>query len=116
EHRDDKLVQRSTVALDRTLEFEAFALRHDRHAVVADRAAQDDLVARTGKIGGDVDIVLDDADARRGDEDLVALAPVDNLGVAGDELDAGFGGGGAHRLDHTAKIVHRETFFEDKCG
>ena len=57
-----------------------------------------------------------DADAGGGDEDLVALAAVDDLGVAGDELDAGFGGSGAHGLDDAAEIVDRQAFFEDERG
>ena len=56
-------------------------------------AAEEDGVAGSGAVGGDVDAVGDDADAGGVDEDLVALAAVDDLGVAGDELDAGFGGG-----------------------
>ena len=57
-----------------------------------------------------------DADAGGVDEDLVALAAVDDLGVAGDELHAGLGGRGAHRLDDAAQIVDGQAFFEDERG
>ena len=67
-------------------------------------------------VGGDVDAGRNDADAGGGDEDLVALAAVDDLGVAGDELHAGAGCGGAHGFDDAAQIVDGQAFFEDEGG
>ena len=115
-HCRDEAVEWRAVALDGAFEFEALALAHDRHAVVADVATENDLVAGTGTIGRDADVVLDDTDAGCGDEDLVAFAAVDDLGVAGDELYAGLGGRGTHGFDYPPQIVHRKTFFEDERG
>src|ERR1019366_1192017 len=65
---------------------------------------------------GDVDAGWHDADAGGGDEDLVALAAVDDLGVAGNELHAGAGCRRAHGFDDAAQIVDGQALFEDERG
>jgi hypothetical protein len=109
-------VERRTVAFDGALEFQALSLAHDRHAMIADVAAEDDLVAAAGAICRYADVMLDHADTGCGDEDLVAFTAVDDLGIAGDELYAGLSGGSAHGLDDRAQIVDRQAFFEDEGG
>ena len=56
------------------------------------------------------------ADAGGGDEDLVALAAIDDLGVAGDERHAGLVAGLPHGSDDALQIVQRQSFFEDERG
>ena len=72
------------------LELEALALRQDRDAVIADRARRAGSRRRAAPArepsctpGGT------SADAGGVDEDLVAVAALDDLGVAGDDRDAG---------------------------
>ena len=74
-------------------------LPHDRHAVIADGAAKENLVAGAGAVGRDFNCVRHHANARGGDEYLIALAAVDHFGVASDKLDIRCVGGVAHRLD-----------------
>ena len=85
----DEAVQSGRVALERRLEPQALAHRHDRDAVHGDRRRSARTTspgrARRGEIttpGGD------DPDARRVDEDAVALAAVHDLRVAGDDRHA----------------------------
>ena len=49
-----------------------------------------------------------------GDEHLVALAAVDDLGVAGDQRHAGLVAGRAHRGDDALQVGQRQPFFEDE--
>src|SRR5438046_8206093 len=74
------------------------------------------LIAGTDAICRKADVMLDHADTGCGDEDLIAFAAVDDLGIAGDELYAGLSGGGAHGLDDPAQIINRQAFFEDEGG
>ncbi len=85
EHGRDQRVQRRAVGDHVGAELETLAHTHDRDAVHADRAADDDHVADLGAVRTDVDAVGDQADARGVDVDLVAVAGVDHLRVAGDD-------------------------------
>ena len=86
-------LQRGTIARDGAFEFQAFPLRHNGHSVVADISTQDDLVARPRSVCRDVHAALDHADARGRNKYLVALAAIDDLGVAGHKLYPGLRGG-----------------------
>ena len=57
----------------------------------------------------------DPADASGVDEDAVALAAIDHLGVAGYDPHAGRSGGLGHRRDHAAERFHRQALFEDEA-
>jgi hypothetical protein len=76
-------MQRRGVAFDDAFEFQIFALRHDRHVMVADRPAENIRAARPGAVSGDGNRPLDKSDACCGGKDLVALAAIDNFGIAG---------------------------------
>ncbi len=52
--------------------------------------------------------------ARGVDEDLVRAALADDLGVAGDDGDAGARRGAPRRLDHAAQVGERQPFLEDE--
>ena len=95
DHRGHQAVQRGRVGLDRRLEAQVLAQRHDRHAVVADRSGHQDGVAGARAVAGDLDARRHDADAGGRDEDAVALALFDDLGVAGDDGHAGVARGRA---------------------
>ena len=86
---EDHIGHRGGIAFNRALEGQAFAHGHDRHAVPADIAADEDGVAGLHALGGDLLRVFEDADTGGVDEKAVAFALIDDLGVAGDDLHAG---------------------------
>src|SRR5580700_894049 len=116
EHGFDQAVERGAVARKRAFELEAFALRKNSDAVVADIAAEEDSVPGPGAIGGEARGAVNVADAGGGNEDLVALAAIDDLGVSGDELDAGVLRGGGHGVGDAGELGRGETLFEDEGG
>ena len=63
-----------------------------------------------------MDAGADASDARGVDEDAVATALFDHLGIAGDNLDAGGFGGLAHGLGDARQNVDGEALFEDERG
>ena len=115
EHGLDQFGQRGAIALQRALETEPLADRHDRHAVPAEVAAQQDRVAGLDPGGRDLDALRHPADAGGVDEDAVALAAIDDLRVAGDDPHAGRPGGLGHRSHDAAKRFHRQPLFEDEA-
>jgi hypothetical protein len=46
----------------------------------------------------------------------IPLSTIDDLGVAGDEGDAGLVAGRAHRRDNALEIRERQSLFENKRG
>ena len=58
----------------------------------------------------------DHADAGSGDENLVALAAIHDLGIAGNQGHAGLGAACRMECDDAPKVVHRQAFFENECG
>ena len=108
--------QRRAVAFDLRLELQALAHRHDRHAVPADIAGQQDHVAHAHARGRHHGVVLDEADAGGVDEQPVALAPVHHLGIARHEQHAGGRGRRLHRLHDALQHLHRQPLFEDEAG
>ena len=108
-HGRHQAVQRRGVAADGGLEAEVLAQRHDGHAVVADRAADQDAVAGPRAVARDLHARGHHADAGGGDEDAVALALFDHLGVAGDHRHAGLARGRGHRLDDALQVGQRES-------
>ena len=115
-HGSHQPVQGSTVAADGAFKFKAFPLRHDGHAVVADIATQNDLVARPRAVCRDVHAALNHADAGRGNEYLIALAAIHHLGVAGHKLYPACAAASTHRFHHPPQIVDGQAFFENESG
>ncbi len=91
-------------------------LAKNRDAVIADGSAQDHPVARAGLAGGQTHAVRHDADAGGVDEQAVALAALDNLGVAGDDGDAGRGRCFGHRRCDQAQGLGGKAFFKNEPG
>src|ERR1039458_7727033 len=85
EHYVNQAMEWRAVAFNRPFKLQVLPLRHDRHAVIANESAENDLVARTRAIRGDLYWPVDHAQPRRRDEHLVALAAIDNLGVRSEE-------------------------------
>ena len=98
------------------LDVELAAGQHDRHAVVADRPGHDDRV--TGAGGGDTEgqIVLDHPHPGRIDVAAVRLAPLDHLGVAGDDLHPGRRRGGGHGRHDRGQVGDGEAFLQHEAG
>ena len=83
--------------------------------MVAERAGDEDAVSWLGRGDRHRRATLRvDADARRRDEDLVALAAVDHLGVAGDERDVRFRARASHRGDDLLELRDLEPLLEDE--
>ncbi len=93
----DKVVKGGTVTADFGSEFEAFAAGEDGHAVIADRAVDQDDVAGLGVAAANVAVVFDDADPGGIDKEFISFAARHDLGVAGDDLHPGLIGGAPHR-------------------
>ena len=110
EQRVGRRPQRARVGDDLGLELELAAGEHDRHAVVADRAGDEDPVAGPQRSRARATARGSSApDAGRADVHLVGVAALDDLGVAGDDLDAGRRGGGGDRLDLGPQHVARRA-------
>ncbi len=77
-----------------------------------DRSGNEDRVACAHAIGAQRDALANQADARGGDEDAVALAALDHLGVAGRDRHAGLARGGAHRIDDALQRRQRQALLE----
>src|SRR6202453_3222165 len=82
--------------------------------MVADVAAEDNLVTGAGTVRGDVYPTLDHADTGSGDKNLIALAAVDHLSVAGHQLNTGLNRGGTHGFHNPAQVVDRKALFENE--
>src|SRR3954452_21292586 len=63
-----------------------------------------------------MEVGADAADSGGVDEDAVSLALFDDLGVAGDDLDAGGFGGAAHGGGDASERVERGAFLGDEGG
>ena len=55
-------------------------------------------------------------DAGRGDENLITLAAVHDLGIARDQQDAGFVTGGPHGRDDAPEVGERQALLQDERG
>src|SRR6266511_3952191 len=91
-----QVAERRAVALNRALKRQPFALCHNRYAVTAQIAAQQNHVAGTHARRRNGKIVFDHADSGGIDEDSVAFALVHDLSVTGDKLDARLVGCATH--------------------
>ncbi len=104
QHGGHQVTQGRRVAGDLDAELQALPDAHDGHAVQADRAADDDGVARPGPLRADVHSLGDDTDPGGGDVHAVAVSGLHHLGVAGGHGDSrGFGGrahGARDPVDH----------------
>ena len=68
------------------------------------------------RAGSDDQPVFDHPNARRVDEDAVALAAIHDLGVAGDQLHAGDLRRLLQALHHGPQGLHRQAFFQDEAA
>ena len=78
------------------IEFKPFTLGHDRDAVIAQIAGEQDVIAGASTGGGQIQAFGNQTDTRRVDEDAVAFAVLNHLGVASDDFDSGGFGGAPH--------------------
>jgi hypothetical protein len=85
----DRRPQRARVGLDLRGELELAAREHDRRPVLADRAGDEDAVAGAQALRRQRRPRVAPADAGGAQEHPVGVAALDDLGVAGDDLDAG---------------------------
>ena len=111
----NQTIQRGRVGLDLRGQCETFAAGENRHAMVADRAVDEDFIARPGGVAADLQVVLNDADAGGVDEELVPLAARNDLGVAGDDGDRGCLRRMRHRFEDPFQIEDRQPLFENEA-
>ncbi len=115
EQRCGQGAQGGAVAADVALQVEPFAAGQYRHAVIADSAVDQHLVADPGAAAANVELVIEDADPRGVDKDLVALAARNHLGVAGNDARPGLFGRLLHRLQHRLQFGDRQALLEDQA-
>ncbi len=72
--------------------------------MIADRSRYDHGIALADIVTGDLQAVLQHADAGGDDEDGIGLASLDHLGIAGDDRHAGLTCSGRHRAHHALQI------------
>ena len=84
--------------------------------MIADRAGHDHAVPGACRRDRERPACGNNADAGRRDEDAIALATVDDLGVAGHERDARLCAGLAHRVDDAREIGQLQPLLEDEGG
>ena len=116
EHVAHQGVKRGGIAFDGSVEADVLAFGEDRNSVIAEVTAEQDEVAGAGVGGGEVDAGADASDAGGVDENAVALALFDHLGIAGDDLDAGRFGGLAHGFGDAREHVDGEALFQNERG
>src|ERR1035437_3299424 len=109
-------MQGGGIAFDGRVEADVLAFGEDGNSVIAYEAGEQDHVAGAGVGGGEMDAGADASDARGVDEDAVARALFDDLGIAGDDLDAGGFGGLAHGFCDAREDIDGEALFEDERG
>src|ERR1017187_10323818 len=85
EHVAHQGVQGGGIAFDGSVEADVLAFGEDGNAVIAEGAGEQHEVAGPGVGGGEVDAGADASDAGGIDENAVARALFDNLGIAGAE-------------------------------
>ena len=112
EQRVDGRPQRARVGLDVGVEVELAPGEHDRGTVLADRAGDDDPVAGAQACRREHGARVDLSDPGRAQVHRVGVAALDDLRVAGNDLDAGRGGGRGDRLDLGPQVVGREPLLE----
>ena len=84
----DQMVERRGVAFDIRGKVETLAAAHDGDAVIAERAAHEDLVAWFALRAAEVHARCQHTDTARVDVNAVAVAAIHHLGVTRHELDA----------------------------
>ena len=82
--------------------------------MVAEQAIDQDDVPFPREMRAEIDAFSDDANSGRREEQLVASASVDDLGVAGDDLDARLGRSSRHRAGDLPHEVDGHAFFHDR--
>src|SRR5580658_4392747 len=113
EYIRNESVQRSRVALDCGLELQTFTDAHDGHAVIADTSAEKYDVPGTGQAWSNIDARWNQADSGGVYVASVAVAFLDDLGVASDNLHSGSARGFGHVVHDPPQGIHGKTFFEN---
>ena len=78
------------------------------------RAADDHSIARPNRLRCGHRLMKHQTDAGYVDENAITLAMLDDLGIAGDQLDPGVLGGQGHRLDDSLELGKRKPFLENE--
>jgi hypothetical protein len=109
----DEAVERGAVALDQTVEEQVASSGEDGRAVITQHPVHEDDVAGPCVRDRQMDASRDDADARGGQEELVARAALHDLRVARDDFDSSLTRGLCHRARDPAEELEGYPLFED---
>jgi hypothetical protein len=116
EQGGDQAVQRRGVRHDVRLDVEFAAGKHDRDAVVTDRAGHDDGIARLGVSDPEAYVPGDNPHPGGVDVASVGLAPLHDLRVPGDDVDACRGGGLPHGRGDPGQVGDGKALLQDEPG
>ena len=112
----NKVVQRRRIGLDIGVEGKLFAATHDGNAVIAHSAGNQDLVAWFAVGAGKAYAFGDEADAAGVDEHAIAMAAVNHLGIAGNDVHAGFLRHFGHAFADALQIGDGIALFQDEAA
>ena len=104
------------IAFDGRVEADVLTLRQNGNSVIAEIATEQDQVAGTSVGGGELYPRAHASDPGGIDEDAVAAALLDHLGVARYDLDARRFGGLTHRSGDARQHVDGQSLFDDERG
>ncbi len=116
QERFDQAIQGRAIGEQFRLEGQAFSLAEDGDAVVAQGTADQDHVAGLGPVRADGDTLTHDAHAGGVDVDAVAMAALDHLRVASDDLDPGLARRFCHRAHHPLQHLNLQSLFQDESS
>ena len=106
-------MQRCRVAQERGIELKPRSLAHDSHSVIANRAADQDAISGSNRLGAQIDRRSKATDSGRSDVAPVSPTALDDFGVPGHDTDRAFCGRLADRTGELGQLGDREPFLEN---
>ena len=108
------MVQRGSIGLDVRIERKLFSAAHDGNAMVAHGAGNQDLVTWFAESTGKVHPFGDEADTTGVDEHAIAVAAINHLGIARNNMDTSFFGHFGHAFADAFQIGNGKAFFQNE--
>ena len=108
------MIQGGSIGLDVCIERKLFAAAHDGDAMVAHGTGNQDLVARFAESTREAHAFGNEAYAAGIDEHAIAVAAINHLGIARDNMDAGLLGHFGHASADALQIGNGETLFQNE--
>lgn len=102
------------IALNRRFKVQPLPFGHNRNAMAAQIATEQNRITGANAGGANVVGVFNHAYAAGIDKNTIAFAPIHNFGISGDDAHASPPGRPLHGLDDIPEGFHRQPFFEDE--